>query len=592
MPARGTMEAALFYGMTKILIQLYSPTALNAESLLQSPTPAISTDGGITWLNDQGPIYGTQLNQTGSCAILGPHRGRYPNGVLFNPPGNTDPVNAHIIYAGSWNTDILSMTTWQGQVYGVGNLNGSAPVEHYDSLPSTWFSPEDLFVTKQGTIWKIGSVGWRDPNGYSYADTVGIYKGIWNGNDFDYTYYPVHYILNPYPTQIGDLNIAFGDDGLTGYIAMITNQDSTYTVYPDTAFYIQVLKTVDGGNSWSCPTDIVLAGSMDSALLVLNNRNRYGTYWDLDIVVDKNNNLHIVTAVVPIFGTDFSVYVNYPYKTFGLFDFYTNDGGNSYQAQLIAHPATILGSGGLTQITESLRPFASRTWDGSKLFFGWFDTDTSIYFTNQNEFPDLHLIGYDVDANMWTADLSNLQAVDAGENITAGTTAAGLCNVGNGSYYVIDSAGNYKVPVTYLVQPNINFSEVDFHYIDCASPSGTFTHPGHPLPIPVMHASSLCDDGSGVVLSTEKITSDLIVSSNYPNPFTGKTSVDVTLEKAGDVSVEISNVVGQILIAANYKNLHAGLNTIILDGSSLSGGLYFFSVSSGNKSSSGKMMIQ
>ena len=34
----------------------------------------ISTDGGSTWLADQGPIYGNQLNATSGCTVLGPHR--------------------------------------------------------------------------------------------------------------------------------------------------------------------------------------------------------------------------------------------------------------------------------------------------------------------------------------------------------------------------------------------------------------------------------------------------------------------------------------------------------------------------------------
>src|SRR6187402_3604425 len=42
----------------------------------------VSTDGGSTWLNDQSPIYGVQMNPgNGSCmggSVLGPHRGRYP----------------------------------------------------------------------------------------------------------------------------------------------------------------------------------------------------------------------------------------------------------------------------------------------------------------------------------------------------------------------------------------------------------------------------------------------------------------------------------------------------------------------------------
>jgi hypothetical protein len=553
----------------------------------------ISIDGGLTWLNDQGPIYGNLLNQSGGCSLLGPHRGRFPKGVLFNPPGNTNPANAHVVYAGAWNTAISNFTIWLGQVYGVGHLDGTPSTEHFDSLPPNYFSPEDLFITKQGTVWKVGTVERQDLSmNIYYEDTIGIYKGVWNGNDFDYTYYPVHYTVNPLIWTVSDINIAFGDDGLTGYIAMITNQDSTYITHPDSAYYIQVLKTVDGGITWSCPTDIVFSGAMDSALLVQNNMNRYGAYGDLDIAVDKNNNLHIMNTVIPASST-FGVASYYDYKTFGLFDIYTTDGGNTYQAQLLAHPATIAGTispTAVNQINESLRPLVSRTWDGSKLFFGWFDTDT-LTGTHQNDHPDLRLIGYDVDSNSWTTDLSNLMSIDAGERITDNTSAEGRCFIGNGSYYAIDSSGNYKVPVNFLVSYGASISEIDFRYIDCASPTGTFTHPGHPLPLPTLRASHLCDNGDGVVLSTNDLSDELIVSSNYPNPFTGKTYVNVTLAKAGDVTIEIRNVIGQKLSSSNYKNLKSGLNTITLDASSLTHGLYFFTVTAGNNSVTKKMIV-
>jgi hypothetical protein len=86
--------------------------------------------------------------------------------------------------------------------------------------------------------------------------------------------------------------------------------------------------------------------------------------------------------------------------------------------------------------------------------------------------------------------------------------------------------------------------------------------------------------------------SDFIVSSNYPNPFTGKTSVDVTLAKSSDVTIEISNIVGQSLISTNYKNLHSGLNTLTIDASSLSHGLYFFTVKAGNNSVTKTMTVE
>jgi hypothetical protein len=552
----------------------------------------ISTNGGTSWAIDQGPIYGSQLNAGGNCTTIpGPHRGRYPKGTIYNPAGNTDPNNAHIAYTGPWNTfapGSTTVTNWYGRVHGTGNLNGNAPAENADSLISgmaVW--PDDIFVTKQGVAWSLGTVGLQnDVN--TYKDSLAIFKGTWNGSDFVYTPYFFHYHFNPDAVTIPDLGIAFGDDGQTGYIALLTNQDSTYTIYPDSTYYIQVLKTTDGGTTWSCPQDLVLAGALDSAMMVINGMSRYTTAWDLDMVVDKNNNLHIIVLICPENGAGYSLFQAYEYRTTGIFDFYTTDQGTTWKAQLLAHPQTnysTFGTAGVDEVTEYNRPFASRTWDGSKLYFGWFDTDTATFgiYTNQN--PDLRLVGYDVDNNLWTTDLSNLMAVDGGENITTGTNADGACTFANGSYYSREGGPTPTVPVVYqVVDANgLNVSNpTHFFYVDCASPSGTFTFQGHPLSVPTAFNSPLCVDGDGVVLNTPNVTAtSLSVSGNYPNPYTGKTSVDVTLAKAVDVTIEISNVVGQTLVSTSYKNLHAGLNTLTIDGSSLANGLYFYTVKAG-----------
>jgi hypothetical protein len=567
------------------------PTVMNTGYYVYD----VSTNGGTTWLADQGPIFGGLSNYSTGCTALGPHRGRFPAGVVYNPSGNTDPNNAHIAYTGVWNTQVGANTNWYGEVYGTGNLNGAPAIEHYDSLPGTAHWGEDIFVTKQGVVWKVAEVGDQSAN-FVYQDTLALSKGVWNGTDFTYTYYPIYYITNstsPNTVGITDVNIAFGDDGLTGYIALIGNQDITNSCYQDTLFYMEVMKTTDGGQTWSCPVDLDIRTCLDAALIGQGN-DTYASSWDLDIVVDKNNNPHIINTIVPKAGAG-TVYLGYNYGTYGIFDFYSSDQGNSWKAQLLSHPQTYVGQWGTAgndQITEFQRPFVSRTWDGSKVYFGWFDTDTATFFIYDNLSPDLRLCAYDVDNNKWTADLSNLAAINGGENITAGTFADGACILGEGPYYVKEGGPTPSVPVVYGVMGTTPSDPVSWYYVDCASPTGDFIYNGNALDVTIGHCSPLCIDGSGVVLSVKDLSSGLMVSSNYPNPFTGKTSVDVTLAKAGDVSVEISNVVGQKLVSTTYNNLHSGLNTITVDGSSLAHGLYFYTVKAGGASVTKTMTVE
>jgi len=508
----------------------------------------------------------------------GPHPGRFPKGMIYNAAGNTTPTNAHLAYTG-----LLSNLT--GKVNGTGHFDNSAPNENYDIITGNSVSIFDIFVTKTGETWMVGKL--QNTN-LLYQDTIVIFNGTWNGSDFVYTSYPVQYLLNPV-AYISDMKIVFNDNGQIGYIALLTNQDIHHVHFSDSCSYIQVFKSEDGGQTWSCPTDLDLCTSLDSALVGLGTNN-YTSSWDLDIAVDKNNNPHIVTTVVPSEGL-----LNYPSGNFGVFDFYSTDQGITWVAQLVAHPQTYSGqwgTAGVDQITEFLRPFVSRSWDGSKLYFGFFDTDTATYFIYDNMSPDLRLIGYDVDNNTWTAPLDILQDIDGGENITAGSPADGICLLGQGSYYAKDDGVNFSVPVSYVVMGATPSDPVNYYYIDCASPIGTFTYSGHPLPVPSYHFSPLCDSGSGVVLTAGELTSGLIISSNYPNPFTGKTSVDVTLEKVVDLKIVISNVVGQVLSTTTYQNLHSGLNTLTLDASSLAHGLYFFTVKAGSSSVTKTMTVE
>ncbi|MBC7863692.1 MAG: T9SS type A sorting domain-containing protein, partial [Bacteroidia bacterium] len=85
---------------------------------------------------------------------------------------------------------------------------------------------------------------------------------------------------------------------------------------------------------------------------------------------------------------------------------------------------------------------------------------------------------------------------------------------------------------------------------------------------------------------------DFVVGQNFPNPFNGHTFFGVSLSKAGKVSLSVSNMIGQKLMETNAGTLNQGMHNLSLDCSSLSAGVYFYTVNVDGKSVTKKMIIQ
>jgi hypothetical protein len=79
---------------------------------------------------------------------------------------------------------------------------------------------------------------------------------------------------------------------------------------------------------------------------------------------------------------------------------------------------------------------------------------------------------------------------------------------------------------------------------------------------------------------------------NYPNPFTGRTTISYTLAEAGPVTLVISNILG-VQVAEIVRSGHhgAGQYSMEFDGSALPPGVYFLTLQSGTTSTTKKMVI-
>ncbi len=95
---------------------------------------------------------------------------------------------------------------------------------------------------------------------------------------------------------------------------------------------------------------------------------------------------------------------------------------------------------------------------------------------------------------------------------------------------------------------------------------------------------------------TSSVNKDILVSSNYPNPFNPTTTINFNLPSESNVSVEVYNVKGQkVKTLVNHKMI-AGNNSVVWNGNDSNGnkvssGIYFYKVSTDQTSVMKKIML-
>lgn len=87
-----------------------------------------------------------------------------------------------------------------------------------------------------------------------------------------------------------------------------------------------------------------------------------------------------------------------------------------------------------------------------------------------------------------------------------------------------------------------------------------------------------------------------VLYQNYPNPFNSETSISYTLQISAQISINIYNITGQLVRTLVDDKKQAGFYSLKWDGrdetgNSVSSGIYFSRLESGNKIISGKMLL-
>ena len=77
----------------------------------------------------------------------------------------------------------------------------------------------------------------------------------------------------------------------------------------------------------------------------------------------------------------------------------------------------------------------------------------------------------------------------------------------------------------------------------------------------------------------------------YPNPFNPTTSLTLDIPEAGQVSVQVYNLIGQVVATLASGYMDADTYTLTWDASNMSSGMYFVKAETAGKVSTQKLML-
>jgi len=215
-------------------------------------------------------------------------------------------------------------------------------------------------------------------------------------------------------------------------------------------------------------------------------------------------------------------------------------------------------------VTWDHRLQVSKSLDEKVVFAVWADDENSDDGTLKN--PNLYAWGYNVETAVAT------EAV----NFTAGALSAGFYFFHYIAEFTPVVDGFYNIPVSTSITP------AEFGANDAVAP---VTH---------TFVGGIGFDETTFIGMEDRVhlaSSQITVSQNQPNPFSGNTSIDITSNTMAPVSVEVSNMIGQTVNRMD-AGIIQGSKKITINAHDLKAGVYFYTVIVGHESLTKKMIIE
>ncbi len=579
---------------SKGLARISFASSANIYSLISPPQAALTAvpgyDGIVFFSRAGGPFggsgndlrisYSTDMGQSWDDHMVvppSPHLMRYPGGGIFVPDASTSMDDCFAAFSGP----ITGGSGWTDNFFGSLQMDGSHEQVSYLPLEAgTYFAHanNDLQVLDDGSVHVSGDKFLGTEQDYSWGGGM-YFKGQFNGSTNEFDWDPLvnmthNFALDPDGDPMGTgARMAWSQDGSVGYYVFRGVDDTQNNL----AYQPIIYKTTDGGQTWN------LEPVFDFSTLDSITNYLWGTLADptvttaffthqMDLTVDNQGMLHIFSLIKGGYSTHpDSIGYTFTYEPNKLFHVNMTPGGG-WEAELVTQMFTmdvraddqIFGSG-QDAMGWNHRINASRTEDGEKVFVVWSDTDTLLAAINQagiayiNSSPDIWAYGKDL----------NDGTIYPPTDFTNGTQFWG----DNYFHYasnitLVDPNGNMIIPVTIA---NIGSGPLD----------------------PVTHnLMKSIGFGPSVGVNEKTRQTHVSVSQNFPNPFNEQTNIVVNLKKQANLSLEVYNMLGQVVYSENKGSMAAGIHNFTVSAQNLKPGIYFYKVNAGENSATKKMIVK
>jgi|GEM_PF-1181929 hypothetical protein len=539
---------------------------------------------------------------------------RYPNGVIFNPSGNTTFTNAYWSVNGPYTSGTASgvYDGWDSIAFGSMKFDSTFITEKYkgNGKPGVLIEEGTQYasVTDDSTVHSVGSgdVFNSALTGDSWTG-VSVNTGKFNStnHNFDWT----QTLLRPHLMSdggltafdtlaqvIGETGMAWSQDGKTGYVVIFGNLDSSdVSGNLNFASYQPIVyKTTNSGATWAMmpmhnwdnDTTLVqyLPQAQDTAVVAPFFGQAYteqGGDDDYDLVVDANNNLHIFTGVhgSGIAAVEGSDSIGWYYQGF-VFDLHTTTPTGGWVARyvdsLVAAPTQVINDGVWTSSTPLAmghRIQASRTVDGTHIFATWLDDYVDYTGAlDSMQYPDMFGQGFDVTTGVATP----IKSFTYQSNLPEQSQEYYICVSDKPLVTGTVGSQTYQIPVVRVAPPSGGGND------------GT-------MPVSFLYdANDVYTDADFTPLGIQPISqsTSFSITPNYPNPFNGITRFGINLTKESLVNVDVYNMVGQKMVSMNPAQLSPGSHTIVINGNGFAPGVYFYRVTVDGSSLTQKMIVE